>query len=273
MAMNKPDAVISDLDRSLLGPDQRVGERDLAAIRRMKELGVPVLPGTGRPPLRVRALARELGLEMAICSNGGCCYDFAKEEVLSAQFLEPRVARRLTDWLLERKILFVIHTPQRTYRSPGAEVVPRYDSRTKEDEKRYMFTPDTPLEQLPVLKILAVECDETAVLAQVRRDFPEGEISACISEPTFVDCNPAGVNKGSGLRRLAAVKGWRMENILALGDNHNDRAMLEAAGKSAVPADGVEEIRKIAGFVTAPCGQNPLAAAIEHYYPGLLEGI
>lgn len=119
MVMNKPDAVISDLDRSLLGPDQRVGERDLAAIRRMKELGVPVLPGTGRPPLRVRPLARELGLEMAICSNGGCCYDFAKEEVLSAQFLEPRVARRLADWLLERKILFVIHTPQRTYRSPA----------------------------------------------------------------------------------------------------------------------------------------------------------
>ena len=37
----------------------------------------------------------------------------------------------------------------------------------------------------------------------------------CSSEREFVDFNPAGVTKGNGLRRLAAMKGWRMENILA----------------------------------------------------------
>jgi len=273
MATNRPDAIISDLDRSLLGPDQKVGKRDMAAIRRMKELGVPVLPGTGRPPIRVRGLVRDLGLEMALCSNGGCCYDFGREELVFARFMDPAVARRLINWLLERKILFVMHTPPATLRSPGAEVVPRYDSRTGADEKRIMLTPETPLEELQILKILAVECDEQTVLAQVRQEFSGEEIAACISEPTFVDCNPPRVDKGAGLRQLAERKGWRMENILALGDNYNDKTMLEAAGKSAVPANGVEEIKALAGFVAPPCGEDPLAAAIDHFYPGLLEGI
>ena len=71
MTTKRPDAIVTDLDGSLLGPDGKVGKRDLTAIRRMRELGVPVLPGTGRPPIRARSLVQELGLELALCSNGG----------------------------------------------------------------------------------------------------------------------------------------------------------------------------------------------------------
>jgi len=176
------------------------------------------------------------------------------------------------DWLLGEGIPFLIHTPARTYRSPGAERIPKYDARCRE-EKRFYLTPGMSLEGLDILKVLAVQCDEAAVLARARAIFPEDELAICTSEAEFVDFNPAGVTKGSGLRRLAELKGWRMENILALGDNYNDQAMLEAAGKTAAPASGAEGIRALAGFVTTPNGEDPLAAAIDHYYPGLLEGI
>lgn len=273
MEINKPDAIVSDLDGTLVGEDQIVGARDRAAIRRMQELGVPVLPGTGRPPLRVRKLVRELGLELALCSNGGCCYDFSREEMVFATYMETDLARRLIHWLLERGLLFILHTPPRTYRSPGAEVVPLYDLCGEDEEPLHLLTPETPLEELQILKILVVECDEEKVLAELGKDFSEEEITACSSQATFVDCNPPAVTKGGGLRRLARIKGWRMEDILAMGDNFNDQTMLEAAGKSAVPASGMAEMRALAGFVTAPCGGDPLAAAVDHFYPGLLAGI
>ena len=129
------------------------------------------------------------------------------------------------------------------------------------------------LEGLEILKLLAVQCDETKVVAQGETLFSKEELAICSSEREFVDFNPAGVTKGNGLRRLAAMKGWRMENILAMGDNFNDQTMLEAVGKSAAPANGMEQIKALAGFVTVPSGENPLAAAIDHFYPGLLEGI
>lgn len=273
MEINKPDAVISDLDGSLLARDQSVGERDRAAIRRMLELGVPVLPGTGRPPIRVRELLEELGLTLALCSNGGCCYDLDRDDLLFSRFIETDPARRLIDWLLDRGQLFLVHTPRRTYRSPGAEVLPRYDNRGWGEEPLHRLTRETPLEELQILKVLVVECDVAKTLAGLQREFSQGELTFCTSEESFMDCNPPGVSKGEGLRRLAAMKGWRMENIVALGDNFNDKTMLEAAGKSAAPADGAAEIRALAKFVTAPCGEDPLAAALEHFYPGLLEGI
>lgn len=273
MKINRPDAIVSDLDGTLVPADQRIGKRDIAAIHRLGELGIPVLPCTGRPPIRVRGIAEKLGLELAICSNGGCCYDFGREEMVFSRLMDPDLARRLINWLLERGLLFILHTPPRTYRSPGAEVIPQYDVCGDGEEPLHILTPEVPLEELQLLKILVVECDERKVLAEMQRDFSPDELTACSSQPTFVDCNPSGVTKGFGLRQLAAVKGWRMENILAMGDNFNDQDMLEAAGKSAVPADGVAEMRALAKFVTAPCGEDPLAAAVEHFYPGLLGGI
>ena len=272
MTFDRPDAIISDLDNSLLQPwNKGVGKRDAAAIRRMTQLGIPVLPGTGRPPIRVKDLVRELGLELALCSNGGCCYDFGRQETLFVETVAPRVAKRLVEYLLEQKILFIIHTPTYSFRAPGAEVLPRYDGRCAEE--RFMLGPDTPVESLQVLKVLAVECDDKAVMARPREMFSPDELSFSISEPRFVDCGPPAVDKGSGLRRLAELKGWRLENILVMGDYYNDQTMLEAAGKSAVPASGAEELKAKAGFIAPPCGEDPLSAAIDHFYPGLLEGI
>lgn len=274
MEINRPDAIVSDLDGTLVGADQQVGERDKAAIRRMRELGVPVLPGTGRPPINVQEMVRKLDLELALCSNGGCCFDFSRKEMVFATYMETSVAQRLIRWLLDRGLLFIIHTPTRTYRSPGAEVVPRYDITCSGEESRHhILTPEVPLEELQILKILVVECDERKVQAQLQQEFSESELTICSSQPTLVDCSPPGVTKGNGLRQLAQIKGWRLENILALGDNFNDQTMLETAGKTAVPASGEAELRALAKFVTAPCGENPLAAALDHFYPGLLEGI
>lgn len=271
MTTKRPDAIITDLDGSLLGPDGKVGRRDLAAIRRMRKMGIPVLPGTGRPPMRTRPLVKELGLELALCSNGGCCYDFVREAPVFLTTMDHGIAQRLMDWLLAEEIPFLLHTPARTYRSPGAERIAKYDTRCR--EVFFSLTPGMSLDGLDILKLLAVRCDEAAVMAQAETIFSKEELAVCTSEAEFVDFNPAGVTKGSGLRRLADRMGWRMENILALGDNHNDRTMLEAVEKSAVPASGMEKIKEMAGFVTAPCGEDPLAAAIDHYFPGLLEGM
>lgn len=266
--MRRPDAIITDLDGTLLGPDKIIGEQDKAAIRRLRQLGVPVIPGTGRPIFGLGWQAEELGLRLAICSNGGCCYDYDREEVLFAQTVPHDAVRRLIDWGVRHHCKCMLHAPKTVYRTPGVEVFSHYV--LPEEEKRFI-TPGMSLEGIDVLKVLIIDCDENQVIRRLREVFPEEELAICSSGAGLVDINPPGVGKGSGVRRLAELRGWRMENILAMGDNYNDRTMLEAVGMSAVPASGEEEIRAIAGFVTASCGENPLTAAVEHFCPGLLE--
>jgi hydroxymethylpyrimidine pyrophosphatase-like HAD family hydrolase len=58
-----------------------------------------------------------------------------------------------------------------------------------------------------------------------RTEYPERDLS-------IVDILPAGCSKGAALVRLAARRGIRMEEMLAIGDNWNDVSMLEVAGRS-----------------------------------------
>ena len=67
--MNRPDAIFTDLDGTLLGPDKKVGKQDAAAIRRLKELGIPVIICTGRPILGTRLVTAELGLGLPLCQR------------------------------------------------------------------------------------------------------------------------------------------------------------------------------------------------------------
>lgn len=266
--MKRPDAIFTDLDGTLAGPDKRVGERDAAAIRRLKELGIPVIPCTGRPILGTLLVMEELGLPLAICSNGGCCYDFARERILFATEMDHRVAHRLLAWLEEEGVEYLLHAPRRIFRSRGAKTPPHYLLRGEEDGG--VITSGTPLEGERILKILAVLCDEGEVIRRGRERFAPEELTICSSERYYVDFNPPGVNKGAGLRRLAERMGWDPANIFAMGDNYNDLSMLEQAGMSAAPASAIPEARAAAGFVTAPNGEDPLAAALEHYWPGLV---
>lgn len=270
MAGSRPDAIVTDLDGTLLKNRTEMGREDAAAILRLKEMGVPVVVCTGRHLIGTRPLMAELGLEFAICSNGSHCRDFLTGEDLFLTLMDRDAAGRLTRWLAEEKVEFLLHARRRIYYTSGTKPPAHYH--LLEGEDGGVITPETSLENEEVLKILAVRCDEKAVLKKAREMFRE-EMTICSSEAFFVDFNAAGVTKGNGLRRLAEQKGWRMKNILALGDNSNDLPMLEAVGMSAVPGDGLPQVKAAAGFVTAPCGENPLTAAVRHFWPTLLEGI
>lgn len=64
-----------------------------------------------------------------------------------------------------------------------------------------------------------------------------------------VDIAPYGVDKAAGLRRLAARFGVAEADIIAVGDNLNDAAMVSAFRGYAM-AQGSEELKAVAAFVT-----------------------
>ena len=265
--MTRPDAVVTDLDGSLLGPDLAPGPRDRETVRRLLELGIPVVPGTGRPPFGFRPLAEELGFGLALCSNGGCRFDFREDRVLSADYMDTGTARRLMDWILREGYTFIIHTPRMLLCGPGAQGVPHFEVRGWEKSS---VSPGDSLEGYDILKFLIIGCDGPAVCRRAQAAFPPEELAICSSNATLVDFNPPGVDKGRGLRALAASMGWDLGTVLALGDNYNDLTMLEAAGLPAAPASAVPEVRAAAAFVSSPAGEDPLTGAVEHFFPGLL---
>jgi hydroxymethylpyrimidine pyrophosphatase-like HAD family hydrolase len=78
-----------------------------------------------------------------------------------------------------------------------------------------------------------------AEVALHRTEYPERDLS-------IVDILPAGCSKGSALVRLAARRGVKMEEMLAIGDNWNDVSMLEVAGRAVLMANAPEDLKESA---------------------------
>jgi hypothetical protein len=72
-------------------------------------------------------------------------------------------------------------------------------------------------------------------------------------------------SKGSSLAEWAALRGVAREEVLAIGDNHNDLEMLTFAGIPVVMGNGVAELKNFGWHETASNDQGGVAAAIEHF--------
>lgn len=74
-----------------------------------------------------------------------------------------------------------------------------------------------------------------------------------------VDITPAGVDKGAGVRALAARLGIPMDQVLAIGDSRNDLPLFAVAGRVAAPANAHPEVRARSDDVASePYGRGVL---------------
>lgn len=82
--------------------------------------------------------------------------------------------------------------------------------------------------------------DETTDLEGVKKIADELGLDVLLSAGKFLDILPKDVNKGSTLRKLAALKDFPEDEILVAGDTLNDRSLYDTQYKGVVVADAEE---------------------------------
>ena len=74
--MQAPRLVATDVDGTLLDPDDRVTPRAAAVVDRLIAAGVGFVLVTGRPPRWIPPVLAELPVaRLAVCANGAVLYD------------------------------------------------------------------------------------------------------------------------------------------------------------------------------------------------------
>ncbi len=85
---------------------------------------------------------------------------------------------------------------------------------------------------------------------------------------SLVDVNRAGCTKGTTLAAWVARQGLTRDDVMAVGDNFNDREMLEYAGVPVVMGNAVEELKGLGWPVTLDHDDGGVAAAIDRFVFG-----
>ena len=258
--------LVSDMDGTLLTEAKTISQENLDAIRYFEEQGGRFTVASGRVYQSLESYFDQIQPRLPVIShNGGIIKNPATDEVLYAKLLcgsYKEIAKEIHQkfpWLgieafTPDEILFFVDNP--------------YVRKHINDEKIF---PDNKIqwhsieEETPEwCKILmAAETDEVDMLeAVIPPLYPE--YSFVRSEEHYFELLPHGVHKGSALRELLKILKISPDKCYAVGDNMNDKEMLDIAGCGIAVANANQGLKDLADVVLpVTCEEHVIKAVIE----------
>jgi Cof subfamily protein (haloacid dehalogenase superfamily) len=270
----------TDIDGTLLNPQFQISEGDLGALRRAHEAGVEIVLVTGRRHSFALPIAKLLGFDLWLISSNGAVTRSLSGETFHRDLMPAKTCLQLCRAMQEFRGNTVLTFDKE---AKGAIVLERLDeigaSIRRWIEKNMEFIEFVvPIEAsltsdpvqsmfcgtmarmniaLQALKGAGLE-DKVTVL---RTEYPARDLS-------MIDVLNAGCSKGHALERWATYRGYHREEVMAVGDNHNDVEMLEFAGHPVIMGNACEELRARGWRVTLGNEACGVAAALEEVIRG-----
>jgi Cof subfamily protein (haloacid dehalogenase superfamily) len=253
--------VATDLDGTLLRPDETVSERTRRAVAAARDAGITVVLVSGRPARSIGWLAERVGVGgIAICANGAVVWDLDHGTMLDYSPMAADLAARLVHDLREAipGALFAVELEREFGREAGwgdglrpappeALEADALELITGPVTKLLVRHPTLPFEEVAERARQAIGDDAVATWAGLR----------------LVEISAAGVTKASALERLCRRLGVAASEVVAVGDMDNDLAMLAWAGTAVAVANATQEVLDAADEVTAANTDDGVALLLE----------
>ena len=263
--------VASDLDGTILGPDNRISDRTVNAFRKCADAGIEVVFVTGRPPRWLWPLSEQLGhTGTVICSNGAIVYDLRAGEIVDSKPLDLEGMFEAAGIIrsLYPAVRFAAETVEGFHLEPGF-------LQDGGPELLSDATPE-PLEgslgkDAQVVKFLArvdgVHPDE--FLSTVKPEVAH-LVSATHSAPSvpLLEMSASGLDKAVTLAEYARSLRIEAADVVAFGDMPNDLGMLGWAGRGYAMASGHPAVRAAVPRVAPPFAEDGVAQVLEDLLRG-----
>jgi Cof subfamily protein (haloacid dehalogenase superfamily) len=266
-----------DIDGTLLNSRWQLPEANRAAIAEAARRGIEVALVTGRRYDFAMLVAHQLDSQLTMIVNNGALIR-SKEGRTHLRHLLPRgtaerVLHLTRPWREGAAVIFDRTRDNQLMLEvldPDDSLRYAYYSRNKEFIG--IANPlETCLTEDPIQVMLSGKVAPMREAEQALRTAPfAGEFRLAVTAYESKDfamidvINPA-CSKGSSLAEWAALRGLAREEVMAIGDNHNDLEMLSYAGIPVVMGNGVPELKTFGWHETGTNDENGVATAIEHF--------
>ncbi|MDX2922009.1 MULTISPECIES: HAD family hydrolase [Streptomyces] len=258
--------VATDLDGTLLRPDDTVSARSRAALGLAAASGARHLIVTGRPVPGIRALLADLAYTgLVVCGQGTQLYDADAGRLLRSVALDREAADTALG-KIEAEVGAVFAAVDQDgvdgatlieagYRMPNP-TLPAHHVGSREA-----------LWERPVIKVLVrhPELGDDALAAAARGAV--GELATVtMAGPGTVELAPRGVDKGTGLAAAAELLGIGAERTVAFGDMPNDLPLFAGSGLRVAMGNAHPELRAAADEVTLSNTEDGVAVVLERLF-------
>ena len=257
-----------DVDGTLVTPLKRLTKENIAAIERAKKAGIHIALVSGRPFHSMIDLNKRLGLDkkghFTICQNGSYVFDNFSQKPMFGTFQSPSDLVKVAK-LLEHYRLDISAMDEENFYSNKK----RANIYTKIDAK---------IHKMPIKLVDYENLPEDMEFGRFMVLGSKGEIKRFIENmpdeiknnyypvqtaPFLVEIMNKNTNKGYAISQMAEKLGYKMEEVMAIGNEKNDIPMLETAGFAVAMGNAVDELKKHADYITKSNLKSGVGHAID----------
>lgn len=256
--------IFFDIDGTIIDDQtHEIPPSAIQAVEQLKENGhIPII-NTGRPFLQVDPRIKQMAFRGFACGCG-------MEVLLDGNWLvrakpDPALRRKSVEISRKYKMCSFYETQDGGILLDGAHSVHPVMSKEVERLRRAGF----PIHHLedekePDFVKFVTFAGEGGDVAGFKSEM-EKDFTIIDRENWMFELVLKGFSKAAGMELILRHLGVDAEHTLAIGDSTNDLPMLRLAGHTVCMGGGMDEVKELCDYVTAPVMEDGIEKALKHY--------
>ena len=285
-----------DLDGTLLNSYGEVTDYSKKIIKKLIENGIKFIIASGRPIDSIKTIAKEIGSsEYFIAGNGAIIYDIKKDEIIYEKYLSKSKVLEIIKICEKNSISYNVYTDKTILATALKYNVLYYykeNLKKEENKKTNIHIVDDMYEYVKKMKedkfLKITICDDNksifgSILKKIknineidildvshmsRKVINQGTEEIPI-EYYYTEISLSNVDKWSAIEYLINKIGIKKEEVIAIGDNMNDKKMIENAGLGIVMKGSTPSIIEVADDIAIGNNDNGATKILQKYYKNI----
>ena len=284
--------VAIDLDGTMLNGYGVVTENTKNRIKDTIQKGIEVIIASGRPMDSIKTIAKEIGSNnYFIAGNGALVYDIQKDEIIYDKFLPKQKVLEIIKICEENSISYNVYTESTILANSLKYNVLYYQKENlkkeeskqtkisivknmyeyvmnKKDEKFLKLTicdKNQTIFQSIIRKLRKINGIDVLDISHMSRKTIKQGTKEKVIEYYYTEITTQNVDKWNAITYLMEKLGIQKEEVITIGDNMNDKTMIQEAGLGVVMGGSTPMVTEIADYVTSSNDEEGVAKALEKF--------
>jgi Cof subfamily protein (haloacid dehalogenase superfamily) len=239
-----------DLDGTLLSSSGKISKRNVESIKACHNSGIETVISTGRPPrFTIDQLPKEIVRDYVVCYNGARIY--YQNKLIQETFLRTEVVKSLIDFLTEFE--FGMEFEDQLYVNFDInKIIPSIAGRPMIELEAFHS----------INKVLIVNNDLFPMDHFLNQFAPYCKIFVTDSG-RLIEIMDRTVSKANAIEWITRREGLNLNEVVAFGDDANDREIIESVGLGVAMANAIETLKQCADEVTLNNDEDGVAIILE----------
>ena len=256
--------IATDIDGTLLKKDYTCPAGLMECLENLENNNIKVCLVTGRMHQAAIKIHKLLNLKNPLVSYQGGQINSANGEIIYQKVLNKSQIQKAIKWARSKNIHLQLYYNDTLYAENDNAYIQRYSI---EQNVPYKIVNFDELNPEYSSKLLAVDFNNPETVStwvnELQELFPDCFIVK--STPYFCEISHIEANKCDAVKFLQNYYNLTQEEILTIGDQNNDIALLQAGGVRVAMGNATEELKSIATHITDTVDNGGWIKAIEKF--------